>query len=81
LDDNNRKPICRLWFNTSRKYLGLFDEAKTETRVLLADLTEIFRHAATLKQTVQRYLGPTAKPAGVPPDGAHESMAEDEVGS
>jgi predicted type IV restriction endonuclease len=56
LDDNNRKPICRLWFNTSRKYLGLFDESKSERRVLLTDLAEIFQHAATLKQTAQRYL-------------------------
>lgn len=25
LDDNNRRPIARLWFNTSQKYIGLFD--------------------------------------------------------
>ncbi len=25
LDDNNRKPICRLYFNGTQKYLGLFD--------------------------------------------------------
>ena len=24
LDDNNRKPICRLYFNTSRKSIGIF---------------------------------------------------------
>src|SRR5690606_16607120 len=24
LDDNNRKPICRLHFNRSQKYIGLF---------------------------------------------------------
>jgi predicted type IV restriction endonuclease len=33
LDDNNRKPIARLWFNRSKKYLSLFDEHKVETRV------------------------------------------------
>jgi len=27
LDDNNRKPICRLHFNSSQKYIGLFDKA------------------------------------------------------
>ena len=31
LDDNNRKPIARLWFNRSKKYLGIFDENKRET--------------------------------------------------
>lgn len=30
LDDNNRKPICRLHFNRSQKYLGIFDEEKTK---------------------------------------------------
>ena len=31
LDDNNRKPICRLFFNQSQKYLGLFDAEKNCT--------------------------------------------------
>ncbi|HVV18822.1 MAG TPA: type I restriction enzyme HsdR N-terminal domain-containing protein, partial [Pseudonocardiaceae bacterium] len=26
LDDNNRRPIARLWFNRAQKYLGVFDE-------------------------------------------------------
>lgn len=30
LDNNNRKPVCRLWFNRSQYYLGLFDEQKNE---------------------------------------------------
>ncbi len=25
LDDNNRKPVCRLWFNSKQKYLGVLD--------------------------------------------------------
>lgn len=32
LDDNNRKPIARLHFNRSQKYLGVFDRDKNETR-------------------------------------------------
>jgi hypothetical protein len=28
LDDNNRKPICRLHFNGQKKYIGLLDETK-----------------------------------------------------
>lgn len=27
-DDNNRKPICRLYFNTANKYIGIFDADK-----------------------------------------------------
>ncbi|MBS1914592.1 MAG: type I restriction enzyme HsdR N-terminal domain-containing protein [Bacteroidetes bacterium] len=48
LDDNNRKPICRLHFNRSQKFLGLFDEAKNEERVLIDDLNDIYKHAARI---------------------------------
>jgi hypothetical protein len=33
LDDNNRKPIARLHFNRTQKYIGLFGADKEETRV------------------------------------------------
>lgn len=57
LDDNNRKPICRLRFNnTSRLVLGLMDAEKNEERVPLTDLDEIYNHADRLKVTVQSYL-------------------------
>ena len=32
VDDNNRKPLCRLHFNRTQKYIGLFDIEKNETR-------------------------------------------------
>jgi predicted type IV restriction endonuclease len=56
LDDNNRKPIARLWFNRAKKYLGVFDENKVETRVPIDDVQEIYRHAELLRRTVHRYL-------------------------
>jgi predicted type IV restriction endonuclease len=56
LDDNNRKPIARLWLNRSRKYLGLFDENKVETRIPIDDVADIYRHAEHLRATVVRYL-------------------------
>lgn len=55
LDDNSRKPICRLWFNTSQKYIGLFDAEKNETRVAIERLTDIFRHRKELHATVGDY--------------------------
>ena len=63
LDDNNRKPIARLWFNRSKKYLGVFDENKVETRISIANVEEIYAHADHLRQTVARYL--TAPPIAV----------------
>lgn len=55
LDDNNRKPIARLWFNTSQKYLGVFDADKNETRHPIETLDEIYRFADDLRATVQSY--------------------------
>jgi hypothetical protein len=56
LDDNNRKPIARLWFNRSKKYLGIFDENKIETRIVINSVEEIYQHADQLRKTASRYL-------------------------
>jgi len=55
LDDNNRKPICRLHFNRSQKYLGIFDADKIETRHPISSLDEIYNHADVLKNTACLY--------------------------
>ncbi|MDF2412987.1 MULTISPECIES: type I restriction endonuclease [unclassified Aeromonas] len=48
LDDNNRKPLCRLHFNSKQKYLGLFDTDKKETRYPICSIDEIFTFADQL---------------------------------
>lgn len=56
LDDNNRKPICRLRFNnTSKMVLGLM-KGKDEEKIFLSDLDQIYTHADALKATVAEYL-------------------------
>lgn len=55
LDDNNRKPLARLHFNTGQKYLGTFDEVKNETRHPIDVLADIYAHAAAIRQTVRFY--------------------------
>lgn len=55
LDDNNRKPIARLHFNTRQKYLGLLDESKSETRHPIESLDEIYVHADSIREAVSRY--------------------------
>lgn len=55
LDDNNRKPICRLHFNRTQKYLGVFGEDKKETRHPIESLDEIFNFSEQLKQTIRSY--------------------------
>ncbi|GAB3502736.1 type I restriction endonuclease [Amycolatopsis cihanbeyliensis] len=56
LDDNNRKPIARLWFNRSQRYLGVFDENKTETRLPIERAEDIYSHSDQLRKTVAGYL-------------------------
>lgn len=56
LDDNNRKPIARLRFNArSKKYLGVFDADKNETRHLLESLDDIYLHANAIREAAKRY--------------------------
>lgn len=69
LDDNNRKPICRMHFNNPQKYLSLFDGAKEE-RVALESLDDIYTYAERLRATVARYeqkvVAPKANGQGMP---------------
>lgn len=57
LDDNNRKPLCRLRFNTSQKYLGLFDAEKNEERLAIESPHDIYKFEGKLLATLQRYEG------------------------
>jgi hypothetical protein len=53
LDDNNRKPICRLRFNNSNKLcIGLFNERKEEERVFIEVVDDIHNFSDRLKATV-----------------------------
>jgi hypothetical protein len=54
LDDNNRKPICRLYFNATNKAIGFFDTDR-ETRVSLPHMDDLYKHADRLKSTVVRH--------------------------
>lgn len=57
LDDNNRKPICRLYFNRqSVKYIALFDADKREVKHSIQSLDEIYNFSDELRATVEKYL-------------------------
>jgi hypothetical protein len=56
IDDNNRKPVCRLHFNRTQWYIGLFDESKKETRHPISNVKEIYGFAAGLRDAAKRYL-------------------------
>lgn len=55
-DDNNRKPIVRLYFNSpTNKYIVTFDKEKKETRHNIASLDDIYQYADELKDVVKFY--------------------------
>ena len=55
LDDNNRKPLCRLHLNGGKKYIGLFDQDKQETREPLNAVDDIYNFEEQLLKTVDYY--------------------------
>ena len=55
LDDNNRKPICRLYFNGGKKYIATFDESKKETKNLIESLNELYKFEEQLAAIVKYY--------------------------
>lgn len=58
LDDNNRKPICRLRFNNAQKLrLGLFNANKEEEIVIIESVDDVFKFAEQLKATATAYQG------------------------
>ena len=55
LDDNNRKPLCRLHLNGGNKYLGIFDENKSETKESIQTIDDIYEFEERLLATVKYY--------------------------
>ena len=54
LDNNNRKPICRLHFNSSKKYIGIFSN-KNEERIPIDVIDDVFIHADKIKGILEEY--------------------------
>jgi hypothetical protein len=55
VDNNNRKPLARLWFNRSVKYIGLFD-GETEERLIVDSLDKIYEFSDRLRATARKYV-------------------------
>ncbi len=54
-DNNNRKPICRFYFSSKQKTVGVFDAHKAETRKSINDLTELYQLVENLKSIATFY--------------------------
>ncbi|GAB3695351.1 type I restriction endonuclease [Spirosoma flavus] len=55
LDNNNRKPICRLHLNGTKKAITVFDENRTEQRHEIASINDIFQHSDSLIKVLSAY--------------------------
>ncbi|MFV0313463.1 MAG: type I restriction endonuclease [Dysgonomonas sp.] len=57
IDDNNRKPVCRLYLNSPTNWqLCLFDENKKEIRHKIKSLDEIYNYSTQLIESTSRYI-------------------------
>lgn len=54
-DDNNRKPIARLYFNKKKLAFGVFI-GKDEQRFDIDKLSEIYKQKALILQSIQQYV-------------------------
>jgi hypothetical protein len=55
LDDNNRKTICRLYLNGSKKYFVTLDEQKKEVKTEITSTDQIFDQSEILLKIVDGY--------------------------
>lgn len=60
-ENNNRKPICRFYFNGKQKYVGVFDNEKREEQSIpINDLKDLFKMGDHFKKVVALYTAPNA---------------------
>lgn len=55
VDDNNRRPVCRLFLEGIKKSIVVFDENKKETRHEIKTIDDIYQHSEQLIATAISY--------------------------
>lgn len=56
LDDNNRKPIARLYFNGGKKYLAVFNADKKEEKLPVTSVNDLFSYRDNIIASCRNYL-------------------------
>lgn len=54
-DNNNRKPICRLWLNRSIKYIEVFDANKKGEKIAIEEVEDIYGLKDKVIQSAKNY--------------------------
>lgn len=57
LDDNNRRPIARLYFNTKQKHFSVFDGKHESEHYPIDSLDEIYSHADEIRHQARTLAG------------------------
>lgn len=55
LDNNNRKTICRLYFNGTKKYFVTLDEQRKEIKTEINSLDDLFNFSDILFKVIENY--------------------------
>jgi hypothetical protein len=63
LDDNNRKTLCRLYFNGKKKFICIFDAAKKEEKIFVETEDDLFGCGDKLVAALQTFLAGEQGPA------------------
>ena len=66
LDDNIRRIVCRLRFNTAQKFMGILTPQKEEHKVPVNTLDDLYSYANELKAIALHYVGPDGKAGATP---------------
>jgi hypothetical protein len=56
LDGSIKKVICRLYLNGINKHIGLFDEARKETKYPIDSINGIYNHSEAITQTLKAFI-------------------------
>ena len=56
LDDTIRQTVCKLYFNKDKKYIGVFDENKKETKLEITTLDDIYKYSDQMIKTTEKLI-------------------------
>lgn len=59
LDDTNRQPLCKMYFNSKQKYIVVIDESKNAERHAIDDVNGIYLFADQIRKTALLFDGRT----------------------
>lgn len=70
LDNDRRRPICRLYFNGAQKRVGLMTDGKETDKADVDVISDLFAHSKRLQATVDEYLRPAPADEHLAPQSA-----------